>query len=217
MTMKPVGAERFSLARWSRRKLASTLEKTTPAAAPAVGAPAPTATATAGVELPPVESLTFDSDFTAFLKPGVDPAVKQAALKKLLRDPRFNVMDGLDVYIDDYTKSDPIPPDMLADLLDRFDRSTAPSAAAETEAARDDSPPAHEAPPVIATGSATPAAAESVSKPQPASKLQPAGDSPRLADRPSAPADAAAAGPQSVGPEPLPARESSSSQQTEDR
>jgi hypothetical protein len=66
-----------------------------------------------------VESLTFESDFTAFLRPGVDDKVKRAALKQLFRDPRFNIMDGLDTYIDDYTKADPIPPDILADLMQR--------------------------------------------------------------------------------------------------
>jgi hypothetical protein len=30
-------------------------------------------------------------------------------LKTLFQDPRFNVMDGLDVYIDDYSKPDPLP------------------------------------------------------------------------------------------------------------
>ncbi len=111
--------ERFSLSRWSKRKLATAVDATTsvPAVSPATapGVPAPSAPA----ELPPVESLTFDSDFTAFLRPGVDDKVKRAALKQLFRDPRFNVMDGLDTYIDDYTKADPIPPDMLADLLQR--------------------------------------------------------------------------------------------------
>jgi hypothetical protein len=27
----------------------------------------------------------------------------------LFRDPRYNLMDGLDVYIDDYSKPDPLP------------------------------------------------------------------------------------------------------------
>ena len=31
-------------------------------------------------------------------------------MKKLFADPHYNVMDGLDVYIDDYSKPDPIPP-----------------------------------------------------------------------------------------------------------
>jgi len=48
--------------------------------------------------------------------PGVDPGLKRAALKTLLRDARFNVMDGLDVYIDDYSKPDPIPAEWLGQL-----------------------------------------------------------------------------------------------------
>jgi hypothetical protein len=38
-------------------------------------------------------------------------------LKQLFRDPLFNIMDRLDTYIDDYTKADPIPTDMLNMLL----------------------------------------------------------------------------------------------------
>jgi hypothetical protein len=45
--------------------------------------------------------------------PKVDEDVKRAALKKLFADPHFNVMDGLDTYIDDYGKPDPIPVSML--------------------------------------------------------------------------------------------------------
>ena len=67
-------------------------------------------------ELPPVDKLTFDSDYRAFFHPKVDEDVRRAALKKLFSDPRFNVMDGLDVYIDDYSKTEPIPPAMLAGL-----------------------------------------------------------------------------------------------------
>ncbi len=44
---------------------------------------------------------------------GVDGAVRNAALKKLFSDPHFNVMDGLDTYIDDYGKPDPLPLTML--------------------------------------------------------------------------------------------------------
>jgi hypothetical protein len=70
--------------------------------APAVGKPG------AGT-LPPVESLTPDSDFTAFMKPEVDADTKRKAVKMLFQDPRYNLMDGLDVYIDDYSKPDPLP------------------------------------------------------------------------------------------------------------
>ena len=57
--------------------------------------------------------LTRDADFSRFVAPGVDDTVKRAALKKLFSDPHFNVMDGLDVYIDDYSKAAPLPATML--------------------------------------------------------------------------------------------------------
>lgn len=122
------------LSRWSRRKLAAAREaEPVPAAvepaAPAApgGVPAPLAADPAvpgdshaaddgAPALPPVEALTFDSDFTAFMKPEVDAGVRQAALRKLLHDPRFNVMDGLDVYIDDYTKPAPLAPELVRQL-----------------------------------------------------------------------------------------------------
>lgn len=59
----------------------------------------------------------FAPDFSAFMKPEVDPTVQQAALKKMFTDPHFNVMDGLDIYIDDYSKPDPLPPGMLEKLV----------------------------------------------------------------------------------------------------
>ena len=67
-------------------------------------------------ELPALESLNFESDFGAFMHAKVDAGIRRAALKTLVRDPRFNIMDGLDVYIDDYSIEDPIPPGMLAQL-----------------------------------------------------------------------------------------------------
>ena len=63
-----------------------------------------------------VESLTPESDFTRFAKPGVAPEVRNAAMKKLFSDPHFNVMDGLDTYIGDYNTPDPMPPEMLRQL-----------------------------------------------------------------------------------------------------
>lgn len=67
-------------------------------------------------QLQPVETLEFGSDFRPFLRPEVDEGLRQQALRKLFHDPRFNVMDGLDVYIDDYSKPDPIAAEMLAQL-----------------------------------------------------------------------------------------------------
>ena len=61
-------------------------------------------------------------------------------MKKLFADPRYNVMDGLDVYIDDYSKPDPIPYAMLrglasAKFLGLFDAEEKEEAAAREAAA----------------------------------------------------------------------------------
>jgi hypothetical protein len=111
-----VSDEHF-LSRWSRRKHASkaTAEPQAPQPGVDIGSQRPPAAIVAPGEptppdpLPPVESLTPESDFTPFMGSEVDPEVKRKALKTLFQDPRFNVMDGLDVYIDDYSKPDPLP------------------------------------------------------------------------------------------------------------
>lgn len=69
-------------------------------------------------ELLPVESLTPESDFKPFMRQDIDPATRGAALKRLFSDPRYNEIDGLDVYLEDYSKADPIPPAMLR-MLDQ--------------------------------------------------------------------------------------------------
>ena len=84
---------------------------TAPPAAPAEGvAPPPLPT------MDDVAALTRESDYARFVMPGVDDGVKSAAMKKLFSDPHFNVMDGLDTYIDDYNKPDPIPLAMLRQM-----------------------------------------------------------------------------------------------------
>jgi hypothetical protein len=86
----------------------------TPAAAPAPREPA--------AEVAPVPSLedarrlTPDSDFKPFMGRAVEPEVRNAAMKQLFSDPHFNVMDGLDIYIDDYSKPDPLPLSMLRQM-----------------------------------------------------------------------------------------------------
>jgi Protein of unknown function (DUF3306) len=100
------------LRRWSRRKRDAESEPT--AAKPVAADPAP--------KLPAIDSLNFESDFKVFMHAKVEESVKRAALKKLFSDPRFNVIDFMDVYIDDYSKENPIPPAMLADL--QHSRST---------------------------------------------------------------------------------------------
>jgi len=102
------------LSRWSRLKRETRAEplKTADQAAelPAAAAPSPAA----GEHLELRDPAT--PEFREFFDPKVDEALRRAALKKLFSDPQFNVMDGLDTYIDDYSIPDPIPAAMLRQL-----------------------------------------------------------------------------------------------------
>lgn len=92
------------LSRWSRRKAGK--EEDAPENKVEASSEAPT---DLPLENPPEETLPlptledvdkidrFAPDFSAFMKPDVDPAVQQAALKKMFTDPHFNIMDGLDI------------------------------------------------------------------------------------------------------------------------
>ncbi len=91
------------LERWSRlkkeekRALPATEEKPTPA-------------------LPPVEKLTAESDFTGFMHPRVEQALRRVALKKLFSDPHFNIPDPFEPYSGNFNVEDPISPELLATL-----------------------------------------------------------------------------------------------------
>lgn len=81
-----------------------------------------------------VTRLTPESDFKPFVARDVAPEVRNAAMKKLFTDPHYNVMDGLDTYIDDYAKLDPLPQAMLrqmasAKFLNLFDDEAEPAPA----------------------------------------------------------------------------------------
>ena len=65
-----------------------------------------------------VAKLTVDSDYSAFAARNVDSKIRNAAMRKLFAgDPHFNVMDGLDVYIDDYSVGVPIPKSMMRQMV----------------------------------------------------------------------------------------------------
>ena len=55
-------------------------------------------------DMPPVEELTEDSNYSDFLSPKVSDALRKQALRKLFHLPFLNVVDGLDDYAEDYTK-----------------------------------------------------------------------------------------------------------------
>jgi hypothetical protein len=98
------------LQRWSRLKAES--RKAAPApppeAEPASQPPAlveqKSPEETAPPELPPVEELTAESDYSVFLRPGVPEETKLAALRKLwASDPTLAAPDPLDLHNFDYS------------------------------------------------------------------------------------------------------------------
>jgi len=132
------------LSRWSRRKALA--REGTPLPVEAQRAAPPAAEAAESPPAPPpptleeAQALTPASDFRRFVAPEVDASVRNTALKKLFADPHFNAMDGLDIYIDDYAKPDPLPAGMLrkmaqSQFLNLFADTPAP--APETDADED--------------------------------------------------------------------------------
>lgn len=79
-----------------------------------------------------LRNLGPDSDFGVFLREEVSEDIRRQAMKKLFADPHYNVMDGLDTYIADYSVSDPIPPEMLAGLRQMQDLVEPADAAGES-------------------------------------------------------------------------------------
>jgi len=101
------------VSRWSRRKQAGRPETAEQDKLPVVpevpdGGEAVPRETTASDELvaalPDIETLTEESDFTAFLQEGVPEALRRKALRRLWRlNPVFANLDGLNDYDEDFT------------------------------------------------------------------------------------------------------------------
>ncbi len=155
---KNEGSKEGFLGRWSQRK--QDIRAGKPLAEPEITtkpvAPADKASDTSSVQasettavaeksetplptMADVHELTSESDFSPFVAKNVSSEVRNSAMKKLFTDPHYNVMDRLDIYIDDYSKPDPIPESMLrqmvsAKFLNLFKTEEEAEAAAEKAA-----------------------------------------------------------------------------------
>ncbi len=54
-------------------------------------------------DMPDIDTLSEDSDFSGFMSSGVSDELRNLALRKLFHAPVFNIRDGLDEYDEDYT------------------------------------------------------------------------------------------------------------------
>ena len=206
--------------RWSRRKkearddtpapavaqeaekpadaLAGTAMPVPPAPEPAAALPAENPPEIPQPTLADAQALTPESDFRPFVGRNVSPEVKNTAFKKLFADPQFNVMDGMDTYIDDYSQSTPIPGNVLrqmasAKFLKLFDDEEEEEKKAQETAGKSAETPQDAAPTDVAQSEhpGVPLPSQQVADAQPASqktddhnadlRLQP-DDAPRAED-----------------------------------
>lgn len=132
MTRHPPDDTENFLGRWSRRKTearepqpapADPAAETVPGAPSTEPVPAPTMEdeipPKTDADMPPIESIDEQSDISDFFSPGVSDALRQAALHKLFRLPKFNVVDALDDYNEDFTTFAALGDIITADMRHR--------------------------------------------------------------------------------------------------
>ena len=100
-TVEESGGEGSLLRRWSERKAQARgqpPEMTEPPVAEPAGGQLSDA------DMPALDALDEHSDYRGFFSPKVSEALRRQALRKLFHMPQFNVLDGLDVYQEDFTR-----------------------------------------------------------------------------------------------------------------
>lgn len=146
MSENPVDEQEGFLTRWSRRKARARQGEALPepgdeadegpqeaaddaeATAPPAERPATagedtgSVTADPDVELPPLDTLGEDSDYSAFLGKGVPTDLRKKALRKLFHSPKFNLRDGLDDYDWDFSNPEPLGEIVTAEMRYRLKR-----------------------------------------------------------------------------------------------
>ena len=117
-------AEEPFLERWARMKTRANAESP-PVPPPAIETQRPPDPASGSpmLPLPDLDLLDADSDYSAFLQPGVDLLLRRRALRKLFHSPKFNVLDGLDDYMGDFTSFEKLGDLVTADMRHQLERA----------------------------------------------------------------------------------------------
>lgn len=119
-----MGMEKEGFAsRWSRRKQEvaneTVVEDTPDVSEPVVGEEAlaeqrlDKLNALTDEDMPDIETLNEDSDFSGFMSTGVSEALRKMALQKLFHGKAYNIRDGLDEYDGDYTSFEKLDPSVI--------------------------------------------------------------------------------------------------------
>ncbi len=120
------------LSRWSRRKreaiapeqlanVDARADQSVIAKTPARDAVEPT-NAKTDADMPPIETLDENSDYSPFLSPKVSQKLRSVALRKLFHMAAFNIRDGLDDYDEDFTVFEPLGDTITADMRHQMER-----------------------------------------------------------------------------------------------
>jgi hypothetical protein len=125
-----------ALSRWSRRKLEARQQQAEPrrpsSAAMTEDRPAPAEQAVeraaeaekpllTDADMPAIDSLDENSDFSQFMSAGVSDELRNLALRKLFHAPAFNIRDGLDEYDDDFTSFEKLGDIVTSDMKHRIE------------------------------------------------------------------------------------------------
>jgi len=158
------------LGRWSRLKAQARerdahppapADAQAPDSLPAAPAePSPDGEVPPPVQLPDIDQLGQDSDYSAFLTPGVDAELRKRALRKLFHSPKFNVFDGLDTYRDDFTSFPALGSIVTADMRHHVERAARELAARAEQALASDAPATAPASPAVTHEPPSPPAGE---------------------------------------------------------
>lgn len=67
-------------------------------------------------DMPDLDTLDEDSDYSGFLSPGVSEKLRKLALRKLFQGQSFNLCDGLDDYDEEFTSFEKLGDIITADM-----------------------------------------------------------------------------------------------------
>ena len=84
-------------------------------------------------DMPAVESLDNDSDYSGFMSPKVSDELRNLALRKLFLGGMFNTRDGLDDYDDDFTSFEKLGDVVTADMRHQMEMAKEALAASDAE------------------------------------------------------------------------------------
>lgn len=74
-------------------------------------------------DMPPIESLDENSDYSRFMSPNVSAELRRLALRKLFHQPKFNIRDKLDCHAGDFTKFEALGDTITADMRHQLERT----------------------------------------------------------------------------------------------